>query len=250
MHLDADAPLAIEVIAAIRGGDLPGLRTLLAADPDLATAWIGPRSLLHVVADWPGHVANGGATVAALVAAGADVDARFRGSHSETPLHWAASCDDVAVLDALLDAGADVEASGAVIAGGTAMADATAFGQWHAARRLVNAAPAPRCGSRRPSACSIAFVRPSRPSRRRPRTPSPPRSGARAMGARRRSPLPPRHGCRPRLGRLGRPHAARRCRTERGRNRGRLAPCPRGTLGSRRGRTAIAGRRSGWRTVR
>jgi uncharacterized protein len=41
------------------------------------------------------------------------------------------------VLDALLDAGADIEARGGVIGGGTALADATAFGQWEAARRLV-----------------------------------------------------------------------------------------------------------------
>jgi ankyrin repeat protein len=40
-------------------------------------------------------------------------------------------------LDALVDAGADVEAPGAVIADGTPLTDATAFGQWNAARRLV-----------------------------------------------------------------------------------------------------------------
>jgi len=43
----------------------------------------------------------------------------------------------VAVLDALLDAGADIEAPGACIAGGTALDDAVAFGQWRAAHRLV-----------------------------------------------------------------------------------------------------------------
>jgi ankyrin repeat protein len=75
--------------------------------------------------------------VAALVQAGADVDARFEGHHHETPLHWAASCDDVAVLDALLDAGANIEARGAVIGGGTPLSDATAFAQWNAAFRLV-----------------------------------------------------------------------------------------------------------------
>jgi ankyrin repeat protein len=41
------------------------------------------------------------------------------------------------VLDALLDAGADIDAPGAVIGGGTPLADAAAFGQWEAARRLV-----------------------------------------------------------------------------------------------------------------
>jgi ankyrin repeat protein len=93
--------------------------------------------LLHIVADWPGHFPDGAAAVAALVEAGADVDARFEGAHRETPLHWAASCDDVAVLDALLDAGADVDAPGAVIGDGTPLSDATAFGQWAAAFRLV-----------------------------------------------------------------------------------------------------------------
>jgi ankyrin repeat protein len=52
-------------------------------------------------------------------------------------LHWAASSDDIEALDALLDAGADIEADGAVIGGGTPIADAVAFGQWKAARRLL-----------------------------------------------------------------------------------------------------------------
>ncbi len=80
-------------------------------------------------------------TVAILVAAGADVNARVihpgpRGS-PETALHWAASSDDVGVLDALLDGGADIEAPGAVFTGGTPMSDAVVFGQWRAARRLL-----------------------------------------------------------------------------------------------------------------
>jgi Ankyrin repeat len=67
----------------------------------------------------------------------AAVNARSTGAHTETPLHWAASSDDVEALDALLDAGADIEAAGAVIAGGTPLDDAVAFAQWHTARRLV-----------------------------------------------------------------------------------------------------------------
>ncbi|MBB4751782.1 ankyrin repeat domain-containing protein [Actinoplanes lobatus] len=136
-ELDTEDPLAVAVVAAIRTGDVARLRELLAERPDLATARIGDRTLLHVVTDWPGHYPDGPATVAALVEAGADVNARFTGSHAETPLHWAASCDDVAVLDALLDAGADIDAPGAVIAGGTPLDDATAFAQWRTARRLV-----------------------------------------------------------------------------------------------------------------
>ena len=50
---------------------------------------------------------------------------------------WAASADDVALVDALIDAGAEVDARGAVIGGGTALDDAWAFAQWRAARALV-----------------------------------------------------------------------------------------------------------------
>jgi ankyrin repeat protein len=51
------------------------------------------------VTDWPGHYPDGPQTIALLVDAGADVNARFTGSHRETPLHWAASNNDVAMLD-------------------------------------------------------------------------------------------------------------------------------------------------------
>jgi hypothetical protein len=45
--------------------------------------------------------------------------------------------DEVTNADVLLDHGADIEASGALIGGGTPLGDAVAFGQWRAARRLV-----------------------------------------------------------------------------------------------------------------
>ena len=129
---------------AIQAGDVATLRRLLAESTDLATARLGDdgpegmsRTLLHVATDWPGHFPNAAEIVAALVDAGADVDARFRGPHAETPLHWGASSNDVAVLDALLDAGADIDAAGAVLGGGSPLADATGFAQWDAARRLV-----------------------------------------------------------------------------------------------------------------
>lgn len=126
------------VVEAIHRGDVEALQRLLSEDPSLANLRIdASRSMLHIATDWPGHFPNNGATVATLIAYGADVNARCTGPHTETPLHWAASSDDVAVLDILLDHGADIEAEGAVIGGGTPLADAVAFGQWNAARRLV-----------------------------------------------------------------------------------------------------------------
>jgi hypothetical protein len=114
---------------------------VLDATPALACASIvrrhGSLTLLHVVADWPGHVPNGPAAVARLIAAGAAVDARSTGGSGQTPLHWAASSGDVGVLDALLDAGAGIEAPGAFDGAGGPLDNAVAFGQWPAARRLV-----------------------------------------------------------------------------------------------------------------
>lgn len=129
--------VAVALTSAIRAGDIDALRQLLRDHPGLATTRVDGRSTLHVATDWPGHCPNVAATIAVLVDAGADVNARFQGTHRETPLHWAASCDDVEALDALLDAGADIEADGAVIGGGTPLADARAFAQWRTARRLV-----------------------------------------------------------------------------------------------------------------
>jgi ankyrin repeat protein len=128
-----------DAVAAIRSGDVEGLKQALAQEPELVTRRVdGQRTLLHVATDWPGRFPNNAATVALLIERGADVNAAFQGKHSETPLHWAASTDDVAVIDVLLDHGADIEARGGVIGGGTALADAVAFGQWQAARRLVD----------------------------------------------------------------------------------------------------------------
>ncbi|MCY0947310.1 ankyrin repeat domain-containing protein [Streptomyces antarcticus] len=143
--LESGDPLAISVTAAIRSGDLPALRRLLDAHPALATARIvrrgeaaGERSLLHVATDWPGHRPRTAEVIRTLVAAGADPGARFVGAHAETPLHWAASNDDVHAVDALVAAGADIEAPGAVLGGGTPLTDACGFGQWRAARRLLD----------------------------------------------------------------------------------------------------------------
>lgn len=141
MRLESSDPLARALTAAIQTGDLDALRRLLDANPGLASARIvdrkGSRTPLHVATDWPGFFPNGPAAVAVLVEAGADPNAPSEGRFAETPLHWTASSDDVEVLDALLDAGADIEAPGASIGGGTPLDDAVGYGQSLAAHRLV-----------------------------------------------------------------------------------------------------------------
>lgn len=146
MILQLSDPIAARLAAHIKAGDVASLAQHLAERPELATVRIVDdrgvsRTLLHVVADWPGHVPNGAALVATLAAAGADLNAAVQQRESqvapETALHWAASSGDVAVIDALLDAGADIEATGAMFTDGTAMSDAVVFAQWRAARLLL-----------------------------------------------------------------------------------------------------------------
>ncbi len=144
LMLNEDEPLAVAITAALRAGDVEAVGQMLAEHPGLVRARVvsgggrrGSRTLLHVFADWPGRRPNPRAIVTLLHGAGADLDAPFVGAHAETALHWAASNDDVELIDALLDAGADIEAPGSVIGGGSPIADATAFGQWRAAERLV-----------------------------------------------------------------------------------------------------------------
>jgi ankyrin repeat protein len=137
----SDDPLAVSLKQAIQGGDLDALRELLAREPALATARLvdrkGSRTALHLATDWPGFFPQGPEVVAMLVAAGADPNIPAEGAFPETPLHWAASSDDVEVARTLLDLGAHLEVRGACIAGGTPLYDAVAFGCWRVARLLV-----------------------------------------------------------------------------------------------------------------
>ncbi len=128
-------PVAAALVPAIRGGDLDSLRRIVAEHPAVVTSRVhGARTPLHVAADWPGYFPNGPAVVTLLIAAGADPNTP---APDETPLHWAASTDDVEVAAALIDGGADIEAPGASIAGGPPLDNAVGYGCWHVARLLV-----------------------------------------------------------------------------------------------------------------
>jgi predicted enzyme related to lactoylglutathione lyase len=127
----------LEFTTAIKRGDVTRLRALLATDPGLARSIINSRMPLHLFADAPGHRPNPAGVVSALAEAGADLDAHATGMwHHETPLHWAASNDDAELVDALLDAGADIEHPGSSISGGPPAESALGYAQWKALRRL------------------------------------------------------------------------------------------------------------------
>ena len=143
MEILTTDPLAQGLIAVIHKGDVEGLRKLFAEHPNISQARIvdtkgASRTLLHIATDWPGHFPNVAGIIAALVEGGADPNAPMIGGNAEeTPLHWAASSNDVFALDALLDGGANIESPGAIFTNGTPMSDAVIFAQWNAARRLL-----------------------------------------------------------------------------------------------------------------
>lgn len=138
---------AVELRVAVRGGDVDAIQRLLRDEPGLATARLGSTetgsgTALHLPTDWPGYFPNGPQIVRLLIDAGADPNAltTSRGSSepgpgSETPLHYAASSDDVDVAEALIDGGADLEVPGGSI--GTPLDNAVGYACWHVARLLV-----------------------------------------------------------------------------------------------------------------
>jgi uncharacterized protein len=147
LTIPSDDPIAFEFRIAVHSGDVDLVKRLLSENPVLSTArFVGGRggssTALHFVTDWPGYFPNGPATVKVLIDAGADPNAlttgqgsAVPGTGSETPLHYAASSDDVDVAAALIDGGADLETPDGSI--GTPLDNAVGYACWHVARLLV-----------------------------------------------------------------------------------------------------------------
>lgn len=140
-----DAKVAVRLRQAVHSGDVGAIQRMLHDDPALATARLGSADRgsstpLHLVADWPGYFPNGPQIVRLLIEAGANPNALTTGRGpepgpgSETPLHYAASSDDVDVAEALIDGGADLEVPDGSI--GTPLDNAVGYGCWHVARLL------------------------------------------------------------------------------------------------------------------
>src|ERR1700755_2788070 len=140
-----DDPVAAELRWAVHSGDVEAIQRLPGRHPTLATARLGSKDTgtatpLHLVTDWPGYFPNGPQIVRLLIDAGADPNALTSGRDlpgpgDETPLHYAASRDDVDVAEALIEAGANIETPGGSI--GTPLDNAIGYGCWHVARLLV-----------------------------------------------------------------------------------------------------------------
>jgi uncharacterized protein len=144
--IPGDAPTAAELLLAVHSGEVEKIRRLLSENSDLARARFAARggtsTALHFVTDWPGYFPNGPDIVKLLIDAGANPNALTTGKGSdvpgpgsETPLHYAASSDDVDVAAALIDGGADLEAPDGSI--GTPLDNAVGYACWHVARLLV-----------------------------------------------------------------------------------------------------------------
>lgn len=139
---------AVDALAtAVVAGDIDAIRSTLSTTPELANARLSNRrSMLHVATDWPGQRPRVAETIRLLIAAGADPMVRFdhpNGDATETPLHWAVSCNDVEAAVALLDGGADIDAVGGVIGNCAPFEEAVIFEQYDAAALLLERGATP-----------------------------------------------------------------------------------------------------------
>jgi ankyrin repeat protein len=144
LTLPHDDRVAIELALSVHFGQLDVLRRLLTERPELASVGIvGPKGLeggwrtpLHVATDWPGYFPSAPESASMLLEAGADPNLDSGGTFAETPLHWAASNDDLDVAVVLIDGGARLDTPGGSI--GTPLDNAVGYGCWNVARLLAD----------------------------------------------------------------------------------------------------------------
>lgn len=96
------------IIKAAKSGDVFTLKSLLAQDASLVNALDSDGSTPLHCATWKGHLI----IVEALLEAGANVNAVNQNEHwGTTPLHAAAHANQAAIAKMLLDNGADAKAT-------------------------------------------------------------------------------------------------------------------------------------------
>lgn len=143
VFLPTSDPIAISLILSLRSGDTGEVASLLHDKPYLANVRLVDavgsndrwRTPLHVVTDWPGYFVNAPANAKLIIEAGGDPNVDCGGDHPETPLHYAASSDDVEVARVLIDGGADIERGGGSI--GTPLANAVGYACFSVAQLLL-----------------------------------------------------------------------------------------------------------------
>lgn len=138
---------ADRVVAAVQNGDLATLEAILAEHPSTLTHRTdeGYSLLHHAASSTTRHHLQAGDVAHRLINGGLAVDVRVEdGSDGEgaTPLHFAASLGHMAVLEVLLERGAQVELE-TLGSGGTALVQALFYGEQEAAQRLARISVAP-----------------------------------------------------------------------------------------------------------
>ncbi|AIE85790.1 globin [Fimbriimonas ginsengisoli Gsoil 348] len=97
------------ICAAAISWDVPRLRLLLEFGAEIETSDTGGHNPLYRVANGSGNEADGRAALELLIAHGANVN-QVTGVGGMTPLHMSARRGTVAIAEALLEAGANIEA--------------------------------------------------------------------------------------------------------------------------------------------
>src|SRR5262249_3984053 len=129
------------ICAAATAWDVPRIRLLLEFGADVNATDAGGHNPLYRVANGRGDEATGREAIRLLINHGSDVN-QVTGVGGMTPLHMAARRGTAEVAEALIDAGADIEAKDKN--GETPLRRAVNCGQERLVRLLLNRGADPR----------------------------------------------------------------------------------------------------------